>query len=141
LNDLVAQAFAVAGVVKEPSGLLRQDSKRPDGLTLIPFEGGRALTWDMTIICSTANSYIDLAVQGLGLVAKLAASRKQAKYVDLWSLYSFQPIAVETPSPVNESACALLAFPFFLSFFNFFLTLVFTSKKIIITLLLLLFGG
>jgi len=38
--------FAAAGVpvAKEPVGLVRQDGKRPDGLTLIPFEGGRSLT-------------------------------------------------------------------------------------------------
>jgi len=46
LNDLVARAFVDAGVpvAKEPDGLVRQDGKRSDGLTLIPFEGGRALT-------------------------------------------------------------------------------------------------
>ena len=39
LNDLVARAFAAAGVpvAKEPVGLVRQDGKRPDGVTLIPF--------------------------------------------------------------------------------------------------------
>jgi len=64
LNDLVARAFAAAGVPvpKEPVGLVRQDGKRPDGLTLIPFEGGRSLTWDVTVVCTTADSYIDLAM-------------------------------------------------------------------------------
>jgi len=55
------------------------NGKKPDGLTLIPFEGGTLLTWDVTVICSTADTYTDLPVQGLGAVA---ASRKQAKYVD-----------------------------------------------------------
>ena len=87
LNDLVARAFAAAGfpVAKKPVGLVRQDGKRPDGLTLIPFEGGRSLTWDVTVVCSTADSYIDLSVQGPGCVAEVAASRKD-----------FQPIVVET---------------------------------------------
>jgi len=88
--------------------VVRQDSKRPDGLKRIPFEGGRVLTWDVTVICSTADTYIDLAVQGPGSVAKLAASHKQVKYMDLQSQYSLQPTAVETLSPVNESACAFL---------------------------------
>ena len=43
-----------------------------------------------------------MAVQGSGSAAELAASRKQAKYVDLQS----QPTAVETLGPINESACA-----------------------------------
>ena len=34
-------------------------------LTLIPFEGGRALTWDVAVACTTADSYIDLAVQDI----------------------------------------------------------------------------
>jgi len=48
LNDLLALAFVTAGVpvAKEPVGLVRQDGNRLDGLTLIPFEGGRSLTWD-----------------------------------------------------------------------------------------------
>ena len=34
--------------VKEPCGLDRQDGKRPDGLTLIPWHGGRSLVWDVS---------------------------------------------------------------------------------------------
>jgi len=56
--------------------LIRQDGNSPDGLTLIPFEGCRSLTWDVTVVCTTADSYIDLAVQGPGCVAEMAASRK-----------------------------------------------------------------
>jgi len=42
LNDVVAGAFVSAGiqVTKEPVGLARQDGKRPNGLTLIPFQRG-----------------------------------------------------------------------------------------------------
>ena len=110
LNDLVARAFASAGtpVVKEPVGLSRQDGKRPDGLTLIPFAGGKAMIWDVTVVCSTADSYIDLAVQGAGCVAEMAASRKESKYTNLQNHYLFQPIAVETLGPINESACCFL---------------------------------
>jgi len=90
LNDLVAPAFLAAGVpiAEEPVGLVRQDAKRPDGLTLIPFEGGRSLTWDVTVVCTTSDSYIDLAVHGPGCVAEMAASRKEAKYATLQSHYS-----------------------------------------------------
>ena len=71
LKDLVARAFAAAvvPVAKEPVGLVRQDGKRPNGLTLIPLQGGRSLTWDVTVVCCTADCYIDLAVQGPGCVA------------------------------------------------------------------------
>jgi len=48
------------------------------------------------VVCSTADSYIDLAVQGPGCVAQMAASRKEAKYATLQTHYNFQPIAIET---------------------------------------------
>ena len=35
---------------KEPTGLVRQDGKRPDGLTLIPWQGGKSLVWDVTVL-------------------------------------------------------------------------------------------
>ena len=51
LNDLVSRAFASASipVIKEPVGLLRSDGKRPDGLTLVPWQSGKPLTWDVTV--------------------------------------------------------------------------------------------
>ena len=40
-NDVIARALTAAGVpvTKEPVGLVRIDGKRPDGLTLIPWQG------------------------------------------------------------------------------------------------------
>ena len=109
LNDLVARAFAAAGVpvAKEPVGLVRQDGKRPDGLTLIPFEGGWSLTWDVTVY-TTADFYIDLGVHGPGCVAEMAASRKEAKYATLRTHYDFQTIAVETLGLINEISTSFL---------------------------------
>ena len=51
LNDIISRAFASAKipVTKEPSGLFRSDGKRPDGLTLIPWQRGLSLTWDVTV--------------------------------------------------------------------------------------------
>ena len=42
LNDLVARSFASAGVpvTKEPAGLCRSDGKRPDGVSLVPWQSG-----------------------------------------------------------------------------------------------------
>ena len=66
------------------------------------------MTWDVTVVCTTADSDIDLAVQGPGCVAEMAASRKEAKYATLRTLYDFQPIAVETLGPIEESATSFL---------------------------------
>ena len=42
----------------EPKGLVRGDDKKPDGLTLVPWKAGKALTWDATIVDTFAASYI-----------------------------------------------------------------------------------
>ena len=47
-------------------------------------------------------------MQGPGCVAEMAASRKEAKYATLRTHYDFQPIAVETLGPINESATCFL---------------------------------
>jgi len=59
LNDVVARAFVSAGVpvTKEPVGFARQDGKRPEGLTLIPRQRGKPLTWDVTVAHTLADSY------------------------------------------------------------------------------------
>src|SRR6218665_265980 len=48
--DLIHRALIKAGfpAVKEPQGLLRSDSKRPDGITLILWKACRNLIWDAT---------------------------------------------------------------------------------------------
>ncbi|KAH0814117.1 hypothetical protein GEV33_008674 [Tenebrio molitor] len=42
----------------EPCGLLRDDGKRPDGATLIPWSKGQRLIWDVTCVDTLADSYI-----------------------------------------------------------------------------------
>jgi len=65
LNDLVACAFVSAGIpaTKEPHGLTRSDGKRPDGLTLVPWQRGKPLSWDVTVICTLADSYTGIYSQ------------------------------------------------------------------------------
>ncbi|XP_063371156.1 zinc finger protein 596-like [Cydia amplana] len=47
-----AKALVSANVpcVLEPPGLCRTDGKRPDGLTLVPWQKGRCLLWDATCV-------------------------------------------------------------------------------------------
>ena len=93
---------------KKPSGLNRQDGKRPDGLTLIQWQGGKPLVWDVTVASRLAPSYADTGATAVGRVADQAANMKSAKYADFTTSYIFQPIAVEDLGPINSSALSLL---------------------------------
>jgi len=55
-------------------------------------------------------SYVASAAREARSLAELAATKKEDKYSGLAADYLFQPIAVETLGPINESA------------FDFFLT-------------------
>jgi hypothetical protein len=105
LNDIVARAFASAGIpaAKEPNGLTRTDGKRPDGLTLIPWEAGKPLTWDVTVASTLAASYVDDTARSAGAAAELAAIKKIAKYSNLVQSHIFQPLAFENLGTMNDT--------------------------------------
>jgi len=68
LDDLVARAMVSAGIpcTKEPLCLSRSDGKRPGGIFLVPWEAGKPLTWDVTVICPLADSYVVAAAREAG---------------------------------------------------------------------------
>jgi hypothetical protein len=109
INDIIARAFVAADmpITKEPNGLLISDNKRPDGLTLLPWQEGKPLAWDVTVICPLAASYI--SGYTTGAAAELAASKKCVKYANLPNSYIFQPIAFENLGTLNSSAVALIS--------------------------------
>jgi hypothetical protein len=111
LNDVIFRALASAEIPssKEPSGLLRSDGKRPDGLTLIPWQAGRSLTWDVTVAHTTAGSYLGNVASTAGGVAEMAAERKHEKYTELEKSYIFQPISFETLGPINSSGHSFIS--------------------------------
>ena len=82
INDVVARAVTSAGipVTKEPVGLTRLDGKRPDGLTLTPWQGGKPLTWDVTVVSTLADSYLHASSHSAGGAAEIASVRKESKY-------------------------------------------------------------
>jgi len=110
LNNVIARAIQSAGipVTKEPVGSTRLNGKRPDGLTLIPWQGGKPLTWDVTVVSTLADSYLSSSTQSAGAATDLAASRKEAKYTSLTNSYIFQTIAVESHGAFSASALSFL---------------------------------
>jgi hypothetical protein len=80
----------------EPAGIYRSDGKRPDGMTLIPWNQGRSLLWDFTCPDTLAPSHLASTCISAGAAALKAERRKEAKYNELSASYIFQPIAIET---------------------------------------------
>ena len=51
LNDILWRAIKRAQMpaIKEPINLMRDDNKRPDGTTLLPWARGKPMAWDVTV--------------------------------------------------------------------------------------------
>ena len=110
LNDVVHRALTKAGfpAIKEPSGLLRTDGKRPDGCSLIPWQGGKCVAWDVTAPDTLARSYLNETSQTTAAAAKSASRKKVAKYSDISRTHFFVPIAVESLGPINSAGVDFL---------------------------------
>ena len=89
-----------------PTGLFRTDGKRPDGLTLVQWQSGKELCWDVTVICPLADSYVVGTARKAGSAAELAAARKDSS-TD--GRYLFEPIAIETLGVYSTSVRQLLS--------------------------------
>lgn len=65
INDILYHALlsALAPSRLDPSGLLRLDGKRPDGITMIPWRNGKFLVWDTTCPDTSAQLYHDNATR------------------------------------------------------------------------------
>jgi hypothetical protein len=98
VNDLTKRALTSANIpaILEPHSLCRDDGKRPDVMTVLPWTSGRCIVWDFTCPNTLAASHLNYAVVGPGAVANPAESRKTMKYNALSPLYRFVPVAVET---------------------------------------------
>jgi len=112
LYDLIARSFSAASVpiIKKPTGLSCSDGKCPDGLSCVPWQNGKALCWDVTVICSVADSYISAAARDARAAAEFAASRKEVKFAGLDGRYMFAPIAFENLGVPNVSTRQLLSY-------------------------------
>ena len=61
LNSLIKQTLGSLDLPSlfEPRGLYRTDGKRPDGDTIIPWEIGKQLVWDVTVVDALAPSCVN----------------------------------------------------------------------------------
>jgi len=97
-NDVIARALTSGRVpcIKEPPGCSRANGKRPDCLTLVPWERRKPLVWDFTRVDTFAPSYVVSTATHRGSAAEKAPEVKTKKYEFLGGAYIFAPIAVET---------------------------------------------
>ena len=75
---------------------MKEDNKRPDGTTLLPWSRGKPLAWDVTIPDTYVESHIANTSMTPGVAADQAAQQKTSKYASLISTHIFCPIANET---------------------------------------------
>jgi hypothetical protein len=69
----------------EPNGPFRDDGKRPDGMTLVPWIKGQPLVWDVTIVDTLVDSYVLKISEASGFAAEMASKRKHSKYSSIIS--------------------------------------------------------
>ncbi|RVE44793.1 hypothetical protein evm_010545 [Chilo suppressalis] len=106
INDVIRRALVAVNVpaVLEPSGIFRDDGKRPDGMTLIPWKQGRPLVWDATCADTLAPCHTESTSLAAGAAAASAECSKRRKYSALNENYIFVPFGVETMGPWGPSA-------------------------------------
>ena len=106
INDIIRRALVIAGVpaVLEPNGLARDDGKRPDGMTIMPWKLGRPLVWDATCVDTLAPSHVPCTAGCAGAAATGAENLIRRKYSNLIGSYMFEPFGVETLGPWGPSA-------------------------------------
>ena len=85
------------------------DSRSGVQAGLIPWQGGKSLTWNVTVVSTLADSYLHSTSRSAGSAAEAASVRKESKYLTLTSDLIFQPIAMETHGPLNASALNFLS--------------------------------
>ena len=88
---------------------MRQDGKRPDGTTLLPWARGKPMAWDVTVADTYAESYLASTTLATGTAADKAAANKEIKYSALASTHIFFPVAFETSCVMNRLAVDLVS--------------------------------
>ena len=87
--------------VKEPQGLGRDDGKRPDGLTLVPWQSGH------TVAHTLATFYVSPNTLQAGSAAAAASATKTTKYSTLSATHMFLTAlhGMQTWSSDENSVC------------------------------------
>ena len=98
VNETVCRALGSGGVpaALEPVGACRNDGKRPDGMSLIPWRQGLPLLWDFACSYTFAPSNVSTSSRGATRLANSAESTKFKKYACLTITFHFS-LSVSRP--------------------------------------------
>ena len=94
VNETIRRTL-VSGVVPavlEPVGVCRDDGKRPDGMSLIPWRRGLLLLWDFTCSDTLAPFHLATSVRGAGRLVDSSEAYKRRKYSSLTVTFHFSPV-------------------------------------------------
>ena len=95
---------------KKPTDLIRDDGKRASlrfnpstlvGLTLVSWQIGRGLTWDVTAVDALASYCTPITSATPCGAAEAATPQKRTKYVEIIQSHIFVPVAIETLAPLK----------------------------------------
>jgi len=93
--------------VKAPVSLMRDDNKRPDGTTLLPWARGKPMAWDLTVPVTYAESHIGNAAAKPGAAANKTAQNKIDRYAKLARTHIFYPFTGETAGTWHDMTIEL----------------------------------
>ena len=110
INSIIHRSLSTINKpsILEPVGMTRSDGRRPDGMTLFPWENGKPLVWDATCVSTLAPSNLDHSLRSPGGAASEAEGRKRSKYEDLSRDYLLTPLGFETVGHWGKSAVAFV---------------------------------
>ena len=80
---ILVHCSAQIPAVREPKNLYRDNGKRPDGLTMIPWSKGRSLVWDFTVSDTLSSSHVHQTSQEVAKSAIKAEEKKLSHYKQL----------------------------------------------------------
>ena len=108
LNSLIKQTLGSHDFpsMLEPRGLYRTNGKRPDGVIMIPWEMGKQLVWDVTVLDAIAPSRLNQgSLCNPATIATEAEAGKIEKYRELIDNgYILQLVALEVQGSLGESS-------------------------------------
>ena len=78
-------------------------------MTLIHWQGGKSLLWDVTVADTLAVAHLPITSRQPGAAAENASDRKEVKYAELARAHIFMPVAFETLGPIGVKATDFLS--------------------------------